>query len=224
MIPVATLLLALLVVPIPQSADLAARNKAAGQAMSDGRFDAAASLYRELLKDRPDEPGLLMNLGMALAMGGHEADALAPLERATRLNPGLIPAHLFLGSSYLALGKADQAVAPLERAVAGRPTEIEPRRMLAQAYSAVGRPVDAVTELRKITEVAPRLPAAWYALGHGYNALTQDAMATFDAEAEDSPWRRLLLADALLADGRLTDAFAIYRSTARSPARDGQHS
>ena len=38
-------------------------------------------------------------------------------------------------------------------------------------------------------------------------------MATFDAEAEDSPWRQLLLADALLADGRLTDAFAIYRAT-----------
>jgi predicted Zn-dependent protease len=213
MIPVATLLLALLVVPIPQSADLAARNKAAGQAMSDGRFDDAAGLYRELLKSRPDDPGLLMNLGMALAMGGHEADAIAPLERATKLQAGLVPAQLFLGSSYLALGKADRAVAPLERAVAGRPSEIEPRRMLAQAYSAVGRPVDAMTELRKITEVAPRLPAAWYALGHAYNALTQDAMATFDAEAEDSPWRRLLLADAFLADGRLTDAFAIYRST-----------
>ena len=85
--------------------------------------------------------------------------------------------------------------------------------MLAQAYAAVGRQVDAVAQLRRITELAPTLPAAWYALGHGYNALTQDAMATFDAEAESSPWRQLLLADAFLADGRLTDAFALYRAT-----------
>jgi predicted Zn-dependent protease len=215
MIPVATLLLALLAVPPAhaQPADAAARNKAAVQAMSDGRFDEAANIYHELLRNLPDEPGLLMNLGMALAMGGREAEALAPLERAIKLKPDLIPAHLFLGSSYLALGKADSAVAPLERAVAARPAEIEQRRMLAQAYAAVGRRSDAVTQLRKVTEVAPRLPGGWYALGHAYNALTQDAMATFDTEAESSPWRQLLLADAFLADGRLTDAFAIYRVT-----------
>ena len=224
MIPVVTLLLALLGTPVPQPTDLAARNQAAGQAMSEGRFDAAASLYRDMLRNRPDEPGLLMNLGMALAMGGHEAEAIAPLERAVKLKPDLVPAQLFLGSSYLALGQAGLAVGPLERAVAGRGTEIEPRRLLAQAYSAVGRSVDAVTQLRSITEVAPRLPAAWYALGHAYNALTQEAMATFDAEAEDSPWRRLLLADAFLADGRLTDAFAIYRATLeRLPAMVSIH-
>jgi predicted Zn-dependent protease len=215
MILFGTLLLALLTVPTAdaQSGDVAARNKAAGQAMSDGRFDDAAGIYQDLLRNLPDEPGLLMNLGMALAMGGHEAEALAPLERAIKLKPDLVPAHLFLGSSYLALGKADKAVAPLERAVTARPADIEQRRMLAQAYAAVERQVDAVTQLRRVTELAPNLPAAWFALGHGYNALTQDAMATFDAEAEHSPWRQLLLADAFLADGRLTDAFALYRAT-----------
>ncbi len=215
MIPLLTLLLALLAASgeDAQSADVAARGKAAAQAMSDGRFDEAANIYQALLRNVPDEPGLLMNLGMALAMGGHEAEALAPLERAVKLKPDLTPAHLFLGSSYLALGKADKAVAPLERAVAARPADIEPRRMLAQAYAAVGRQADAVTQLRRITELAPSLPAGWYALGHAYNALTQDAMATFDGEAQGSPWRQLLLADAFLADGRLTDAFAIYRAT-----------
>ena len=84
--------------------------------------------------------------------------------------------------------------------------------MLAQAYIGAGRPADALTHLRRITEIAPRLPAGWYALGHAYNAVTQDAMSTFEAEPEDSPWRQLLVADALLADGRLTDAFANYRA------------
>jgi predicted Zn-dependent protease len=215
MFPMHAVLLLTLLLSIPagtQSADLAERSRTATRAMQDGRFDEAVRIYRDLLQALPNEPGLLMNLGMALAMGGHEAEALAPLERALALKPELLPARLFLGSSYLALGQPEKAIEPLKRVVAARPADAESRRMLAEAYATSGRPADAVTELRKVTELAPRLPGGWYALGHAYNALTQAALATFDNEPEDSPWRQLLVADALLADGRLTDAFAIYRT------------
>jgi predicted Zn-dependent protease len=196
-----------------QTTDLAARSQAASRAMKEGDFDEAARIYRGLAEAVPNDAGLLMNLGMALAMGGHESEALAPLERALELQPGLFPARLFLGSSYLALGQPDKAIAPLQRVVAARPGEIEHRRMLAQAYAEAGRVVDAVTELRKVTGLAPKLPAGWYALGHAYNALTQETIGSFDDSPDESAWRELLVADALLADGRLTDAFAIYRST-----------
>jgi tetratricopeptide (TPR) repeat protein len=195
------------------AAQPAARSQAAAKAMDQGRFDEAAGIYRELLQAMPDEGGLLMNLGMALAMGGHEADAIAPLQRAIALKPELVPAHLFLGSSYLAVGRPADAIVPLKRVVAARATDVESRRMLAQAYAEAGRPNDAVVELRAVTGIAPRLPAGWYALGHAYNAVTQDAMEGFNDQPEDSPWRELLVADALLADGRLTDAFALHRAT-----------
>ena len=195
------------------AAQPAARSQAAAKAMDQGRFDEAAGIYRELLQSMPDEGGLLMNLGMALAMGGHEADAIAPLQRAVALKPALVPAHLFLGSSYLAVGRPADAIAPLKRVVAARATDVESRRMLAQAYAEASRPNEAVAELRALTGIAPRLPAGWFALGHAYNAVTQDAMAGFNDEPEDSPWRQLLVADALLADGRLTDAFALHRAT-----------
>jgi predicted Zn-dependent protease len=198
--------------PAAQSSDLAARSRLASRAMAEGRFEEAARVYRELLQALPDDPGLLMNLGMALAMGGHESDALAPLERAVARKPDLIPAHLFLGSSYLAVGQPQKAVAPLERVVAANPGEIEHRRMLASAYAALGRHADAASQLRRVSELAPKLPAAWLALGHAYNAVAQDAIATFDGASQRSPWSQLLVADALLADGRLTDAFANYRA------------
>lgn len=193
-------------------ADERRRAAAAAQAMKAGQFDEAARLYRELLQTTPDAPGLLMNLGMALAMGGREADAIEPLERAVKGDATLVPAHLFLGSSYLALGEPDKAIPPLERATAARPADVEHRRMLAQAYVVAGRPLDAVTQLRRVTELAPSMPSGWYALGHAYNAVAQDAMSTFEAEPDDSPWRQLLVADALFADGRLTDAFHNYRA------------
>jgi tetratricopeptide (TPR) repeat protein len=215
MSPSAIALCVLLAWPSPgaasQSPDLATRSREASRAMSEGRFEEATSIYRELLKSLPNEPGLLMNLGMALAMGGHESEAVAPLERAISLDPKLIPAYLFLGSSYLSLGEPQKAIAPLERAVAGAPKDVERRQMLAQAYVAAGRVADAVTQLRSITTLQPRLPAAWFALGHAYNDLAQSSLATFSDDLDAAPWRQLLVADALLADGRLTDAFAIYR-------------
>ena len=198
---------------VAQSADPATRSREAARAMENGRFDEAVHLYRDLLKVLPDDAGLLMNLGMALAMGGHEEQALAPLERALTIKPDLMPARLFLGSSYLALGQPEKAIDPLKRVVAARPADVESHRMLADAYASSGRPANAVAELRRVTELAPRLPGGWYGLGHAYNAVAQEALSTFESQPEDSPWRQLLLADALLADGRLTDAFALYRTT-----------
>ena len=195
------------------SSQAAAKAQSAAKAMDQGQFDQAARIYRELLESMPDEGGLLMNLGIALAMGGHEADAVAPLERAIALKPGLIPAQMFLGSSYLALGRPADAIAPLKRAVAAKASDVESRRMLARAYAETGRLTEAVAQLRAVTDLAPKLPAGWYALGHAYNSMTQDAMQGFDDQPEDSPWRQLLVADALLADGRLTDAFALQRAT-----------
>ena len=147
--------------------------------MQNGSFDEAARIYQELVRAVPGDAGLLMNLGMALAMGGHEAEAIGPLERAIKLKPALVPAQLFLGSSYLALGEAVKAVAPLRRAVAAEPANVEYRRLLARAYVESDRALDAAGELRVITETNPKLPAAWYALFHAYNDVAQEAIASF---------------------------------------------
>ena len=193
--------------------DSRTRAAQAARAMGEHRYDDAARIYQELLKVTPDEPELHANLGMALAMGGHEAEAVPQLERAVALNPKLTNARVVLASSYLAIGQPVKAIAALQPVVAAQPSNLESHRLLAEAYAAAERPVDALTELRKITQIAPKEPAGWYALGHGYNAVAQDAMATFNDSPDDRPWRQLLLADALAADGRLTDAFALYRST-----------
>jgi len=185
----------------------------AARAMAEHRYDEAAAIYRELLKVTPDEPELHANLGMALAMGGHEAEAVPQLERAIALNPKLTNARVVLGSSYMAMGQPAKAIAALQHVVAAQPSNLESHRLLAEAYAAAERPVEALTELRKITQIAPKEPAGWYALGHSYNAVAQDAMATFNDSPDDRSWRQLLLADALAADGRLTDAFTLYRST-----------
>jgi predicted Zn-dependent protease len=100
----------------------------------------------------------------------------------------------------------------LERAAAAHPSDVQAHRRLASAYERAGRRLDAVTAWRKVTELAPDVPGAWYALGHAYNAVAQEATASFADGAENVSWRQLLTADGLVRTGHFTDAFAIYRA------------
>jgi predicted Zn-dependent protease len=208
------LALAVSVTPGAQSADATAvKRSTAQQAMNERRFDDAAGIYRDLLKSSPDDPATLVALGAALVQGRHPDQAVAPLERAVELNADALAAHALLGSSYLALAQYTRAVGSLERVVAARPTDVEHRRMLAEAYRGSDRRVDALKQLREVTALAPRQPSGWYELGQAYNGVAEEAMATFARQQDDSPWRQLLIADALLARGPLTDAFLLYRQT-----------
>ena len=56
-------------------------------------------------------------------------------------------------------------IAALERAVAVKPDDVNAQRKLAQAYDASGKRMEAVAVWRKVTELAPKLPGAWYRSG-----------------------------------------------------------
>ena len=110
-------------------------------------------------------------------------------------------------------GRFDDAAASYRSLLKSLPNNADLLSDLATAQAMGGHHTDAVATLRTLTRVAPARPRAWYSLGHAYNQLAQSAMSTFNDRPEDQPWRQLLLADALMSDGRLTDAFALYRST-----------
>jgi tetratricopeptide (TPR) repeat protein len=218
------LLAAAITAAAAQSPELRRRSEQGALAMSEGRFEEAIRIYREILASLPDEPGILMNLGMSLAMSGREKEAIDPLRRAVALRPSLVPAQLFLGTSHLALGEPDKAIGPLTKVVAANPSDVDARDMLGQAHLAAGRPSDAVQQFRRLTELSPRTPAAWFGLGRAYTALSQQALDTFQNEPEDSPWRQITIADALAVEGRSADAFTLYRRAAeRLPPMPSLH-
>jgi predicted Zn-dependent protease len=196
-----------------QQSDRASLERTASQAMAERRFDDAAAAFQAILKVSPNDTGALTGLGQALIRSRHPKEAIAALDRAVRLDPTLIAAHALLGSTYLAAGAPALAVEPLERVIKARPGDVETRRRLAEAYRGAGRPLDALRELRQVTVLAPKLASGWYELGQAYNAVGQESMATLAREPEDSPWRQLAIADALLARGPLPDAFFVYRDT-----------
>ena len=80
---------------LAQPDDLARKSQRAKELMAEGKFVQAIPLYRELIQAVPNNPGLMLNLGMALHMAGKEREAIPELEAATKLDPTLAPAWLF---------------------------------------------------------------------------------------------------------------------------------
>ena len=192
---------------------MAARANQAKQAMAANRFDEAAAIYREILQKLPDEPGILMNLGMALAMSGQPKEAIQPLSRALELRPTLMPAALFLGQSHLDLGQPEQAIAPLEKFVAAQPTNLQARQMLASASLMAGRHQQAAAEFRKVTQQAPADAKGWYGLVQSYDALSQETLDALTKTADAPLYEPLLMADALESEGKLEQAFGFYKQS-----------
>ncbi len=179
--------------------------------MAAGRFDEAAALYAEIVRALPSEPGMLLNLGMALSMAGRPREAIPHLEAALRLRPELIPASLFLGAARMELGQASRAVEPLRKVVAAQPENRDALRMLADALLSLQRYEPAVRHFRKLSELAPQEPRAWYGLGRSYEGQAREAFAGLQRSAPDSPYLLLLVAEAMAAQGKVSNAFRLYR-------------
>src|SRR5213595_3949293 len=82
---------------------LSAKSRFGKELMAAGRYAEAVPVYRELVDAVPGNAGLLLNLGMALHLSGQDQEAISRFDAALRLQPGSLPAALFLGASNLRL-------------------------------------------------------------------------------------------------------------------------
>ena len=197
--------------PAAPTEDLAAKAQRGRDAMAAGRFDAAAALYAEITRALPGEPGMLLNLGMALSMAGRPREAIPPLEAALKLRPDLLPASLFLGVAHMDLDQAVQAIPPLQRVVAAQPDNQEARRRLADAFWSLERFAPAAQQFRELTQRDPQDPRAWYGLARSYEGMAQGPLEDLQRSAPESHYVLLLVAQAMEAQGKLANAFRLYR-------------
>lgn len=179
--------------------------------MAGGRFEEAAALYSEILRAVPNEPGMLLNLGMALSMAGRPREAVPRLEAALKLRPDLLPASLFLGAAHMELGEAARAVKPLQKFVAAQPENLHARRMLADALLSLERFEPAVRHFRDLAAQAPQDPKAWYGLGRSYEGVARRAFEELQRSAPESHYMLLVVAEAMAGEGRHANAFRLYR-------------
>src|SRR5258706_3165088 len=136
-----------------QSQALIEKSQHGVELMAAGKFEDAIPVYRELSRAVPDIPGLLLNLGMALHLAGHSRQAIAPLERALKLDASTLPAWLFLGSAYLGVAEPAKALPPLRKYVSLQPEDPSGHQDLGESLLATSAYHDAKEEFQKVSQM-----------------------------------------------------------------------
>ena len=201
--------------------DMSKRGK---ELMAEEKFEQAASIYRQLVQAVPNNPGLLLNLGMALHLAGHSHQAIAPLQNALRLDAGIAPAWLFLGASYLSADDPDHALNPLKKYVDLQPEDPGGAQTLGDALLATNQFREAVNEYKKVARLEPNNPHAWYGLNRSYTALADADFHAVEKTAPQSAWWFALVADERVKRGQFHSAFFFYqKAEAAQPNLPGLH-
>src|SRR3989442_13299752 len=207
-----------------QSDDLALKSQRAKELMADGKFAEAVPLYRELNQAIPNNPGLMLNLGMALHMAGDERNSIPQLEAAVKLDPKLAPAWLFLGAARLQLGQIPAGLEALKMVLHLQPDHRGALESLAGALLSLDRPAEAANQYQKLAKLDPESSAAWYGLGRSYESLSVRAFDELQKMAPESAYWLALVADARLREQQFSSAFYLYRhALEKAPAMRGLH-
>lgn len=207
-----------------QSADEADLLRQAKEAMQARQFPAAERIYARLLANRPTEPGLILNLGLARFSQGNNIEAAESFQSFVRLQPDHAPAWLLLGVTQQRLDRPTEAVPALERALELDPGNGTARLELADALLRSGRPREALGAFQALARLDPEKPQVLLGLGLSYTELSRADAAALARTTPQSAYHALILGHAAQAQRRDRAAFAHYRAAiATDPHVPGAH-
>jgi len=131
-----------------------------------GNLRATADIYREVLKQNPDNVEALHFLGVVLCDGGIYDQALPLFEKAIAL-AGPDSSILFnYGVALRSLGRLTQASRAFRHAAEASPGRVDCWHNLGESYRQLGRLTDAVDSFNKATKADPYNEPAWFNLGN----------------------------------------------------------
>jgi predicted Zn-dependent protease len=207
-----------------QSAAIVDKAERAKTAMSSRRFDEAAKLYSELVRELPSVPGMKMNLGMAFFYGGRPKEAVRHLSLAVQADPSLTPAWLYLGTAQLETGQPGEALKSLERYLKESPGDPQALQVLGDTLLRLEQYPRAVQNFEQLTQKAPGSPRAWYGLGRSYEGLAGRTFSRLEKMAPESGYWFALIADSRAAQKQYSSAYFFYRKALeKSPGLRGIH-
>lgn len=211
-------------VAVGQSPDQADLVRQAKQAMEARQFRTAERIYSRLLANRPSEPGLILNLGLAQFSQGNNIEAVETFQRFVGLQPDHAPAWLLLGLTQQRLDRPAEAVPALKRALELDPDNATARMELADALLRSGRPRQALDAFQALTQLDAEKPKVLLGLGLSYTELSRADATALARTASESAYHSLLLGHAAQAQRRDRAAFAHYRAAiATDPYVPGAH-
>ncbi len=149
----------------------------AWQLQSSGRLAEAANAYRQLLEHHPDDHEGWNNLGNVLRALRDPEGAVAALERAVALKPGLPMIRVNLAGVLTESGRLEPALAVLQQAAIDAPDDLHVLVELGRAFSRLGRSADALVPVERAATLLPDHPAMRVELGLALGACGRSAEA-----------------------------------------------
>ncbi|MEP6691295.1 MAG: tetratricopeptide repeat protein [Gemmatimonadaceae bacterium] len=98
-----------------------------------GDYDAALTSYRLALREKPNDPRILQNMGIAFSKTGRLDESIRAYRRALELNPALSGAHYGVAFLLLKRGETDGAREHLEAFLANPPVGTDSERFVSHA-------------------------------------------------------------------------------------------
>lgn len=110
--------------------ELTARIKTATDLHRAHRYEDAIRIYRQILRQSPNQPKVLHLLGAAMLEAGHPEDAISFIEKAISLSPMNADYHSDLGAAYEKCGRIDAALSAIRTALRLKPSSVAARHNL----------------------------------------------------------------------------------------------
>ncbi len=139
----------------------------AKELMNRRQFDQASQMYKEVLKQYPDNPDCLVNL-LYMAQYPNQAtpeEVESLYAAASRVSPQLPQVYLYYGTALAAEGTYDAAVTAIEKAISLKPDNAEAHSWLADVREKQHRPAQAIEQYRLALAAEPSFRPARLELG-----------------------------------------------------------
>jgi tetratricopeptide (TPR) repeat protein len=152
-----------------QSPDDADRNGSLGMLLyANEQYEFAEACFERAHALDPAAARWAYYLGRTQSNLAHHDRAVVSLREALRLQPGYLPARLFLAKSLLDAGKTDESRALYQALVREHPDSAEAHYGLGRIEADRGERASAAEHLRKACDLFPGFGAAHFALARAY--------------------------------------------------------
>ena len=131
-----------------------------------GRLQEAEKVYRDILRNNPENVDALRLLGTLVLSSGRMQEAEGLFRRVIAYAPDYAEAHLDLGRVLKEQQRLEEAIRSFEKVIELEPRNMQAHFLLASVLAPAARTHDAIAAYRKVLELRPNHPGALLGLGH----------------------------------------------------------
>ena len=191
---------------------------------SQRNYPAAEQAYLKALRLVPNNPNLMMRLGLLFLREGKFQHSVETIQRVLSSHPDYPEGNFFLGFSYYGLNDFTHAIESYRRELKTSHPHPRCRYYLALAYASEGQTGEATAQLNKLVAGNPKDKDALYQLARLYMNSAFDTVRKLKTLDPDSFQMHALMAEIYSNEENYPWAIKEYKAALRKrPGATGLH-